>query len=93
MNEVDNEPSVSWEGGLPENGWQGLFDAGFVPVECKAGDLLAFSGTLDHLSLPNHSDKARHTFQLHLVEGPEAGVEWSKSNWLQYPEGKPFEKM
>ena len=84
---------VTWEGKLPERGWQGLFDAGFVPVECKAGDLLAFEGTLDHLSLPNFSDKARHTFQLHLVEGPDAGVTWAPSNWLQYPDGKPFVKM
>jgi phytanoyl-CoA hydroxylase len=93
MNQLDGEPSVPWEGELPESGWQGLFDAGFIPVECKAGDLLAFSGTVDHLSLPNYSDKARHTFQLHLVEGPQAGIEWSKSNWLQYPEGKPFKEM
>mmetsp|Transcript_3933 Transcript_3933/g.7831 ORF Transcript_3933/g.7831 Transcript_3933/m.7831 type:complete len:399 (-) Transcript_3933:43-1239(-) len=84
---------VPWEGKLPQHGWQGLFDAGFVPVECQAGDLLVFEGTLDHLSLPNYSDKARHTFQLHLVEGPAAGITWAPSNWLQYPPGKPFVKM
>ena len=61
-----------------------------------------FPGTLDHLSLPNYSKKSRHTFQLHLVEGPcnegiygekigaEHGVTWSKGNWLQY-RGKPSE--
>ena len=93
MCENNEEKPVDWEGSLPKNGWHGLFEAGFVPVECKAGDLLAFTGTLDHLSLPNHSNKPRHTFQLHLVDGPEAGITWSESNWLQYPDGKPFEKM
>ena len=56
----------------------------FVPVEVKAGDLVVFCGTLDHFSLPNFSDKQRHTFQLHLVEGPNAGITWSPENWLQY---------
>ena len=78
---------VEWEGKLPPN-WeppcQGLFDAGFIPIECESGDLVAFPGTLDHLSLPNYSCEQRHTFQLHLVEGNSAGVIWSRSNWLQY---------
>ena len=56
----------------------------FVPVEVKAGDLVVFCGTLDHFSLPNFSDQQRHTFQLHLVEGSNAGVVWSPENWLQY---------
>ena len=83
-----------WEGKIPEGAWPppccGLFDKGFVPVECSAGDLVVFPGTLDHLSLPNCSQLPRHTFQLHLVEGPKAGVEWSKTNWLQYPSGNAF---
>ena len=86
-----------WEGALPEGSWpppsDGLFEAGFVPVECKAGDLLAFPGLLDHLSLPNTSDAPRHTFQLHLVEGPRAGVTWHHRNWLQYPEGRAFPEL
>jgi ectoine hydroxylase-related dioxygenase (phytanoyl-CoA dioxygenase family) len=60
----------------------------FIPVECNAGDLVVFVGTLDHFSLPNLSTHARHTFQLHLVEGPRAGVTWSPENWLQYPPPK-----
>ena len=35
----------------------------------------------------------RHTFQLHLVEGEAEGVRWSKSNWLQYPEGRAFHSL
>ncbi|CAD7929249.1 unnamed protein product [Amoebophrya sp. A25] len=69
---------------------EGLFEQRFIPVECGKGDLVVFPGTLDHLSLANRSEKSRHTFQLHLVEGPAAGVTWSDSNWLQYPAGEKF---
>ncbi|GMI46931.1 hypothetical protein TrCOL_g8442 [Triparma columacea] len=86
--------AAPWEGKLPEDSWpppsEGLFAAGFVPVECEAGDLVVFPGTLDHLSLPNYSSKPRHTFQLHMVEGPGGGRKWSSSNWLQYGGGKEF---
>lgn len=73
--------AVPWEGKLPENSLppcHGLFEAGFVPIECKAGDLLLFPGELDHLSLPNYSPLQRHTFQLHLVDGPGAGTAWAE---------------
>ena len=103
-----DNPHVTWEGGIPStvnmkdrgdnrapsnSVHESLFDAGFVPVECKAGDLVTFCGLLDHLSLPNYSDQTRHTFQLHLVEGPKAGVTWSPKNWLQYPQGAPFLRL
>mmetsp|Transcript_47114 Transcript_47114/g.98790 ORF Transcript_47114/g.98790 Transcript_47114/m.98790 type:complete len:405 (-) Transcript_47114:294-1508(-) len=99
--QLDNNPKnekVTWEGALPKDSLPGpqctgLYDAGFVPVPCKAGDLLAFVGQLDHLSLPNSSNESRHTFQLHCVEGEDAGVTWSKENWLQYPPGVPFMKL
>jgi phytanoyl-CoA hydroxylase len=88
---------AAWEGRLPDGAsplpCDGLFTAGFVPVEVKAGDLVCFAGQLDHLSLPNHSDAARHTFQLHLVEGSAAGITWSGSNWLQYPAGEAFPRV
>lgn len=90
---VEDADTVPWEGKLPEGSFprcEGLFSNGFVPVQCKSGDLLAFCGELDHLSLPNCSEKQRHTFQLHLVDGPGAGILWSKSNWLQYPEDEEF---
>ena len=78
---------LSWEGALPPS------LEGFLPVEVKAGDLVTFCGTLDHWSLPNFSESQRHTFQLHLVEGPSEGVSWSPSNWLQYPSGKDFLRL
>jgi len=90
----DDNNDVPWDGALPGDGSsEALLDAGFIPIECQAGDLLAFNGELDHLSLPNHSDRARHTFQLHCVEGPSQGVTWSEYNWLQYPDGKPFVRL
>lgn len=93
------EHEITWDGNLPGTDesdvdtMKALLDAGFVPIECKAGDLLAFCGELDHLSLPNKSENARHTFQLHLVEGPNESVVWSESNWLQYEGGKPFQRL
>jgi phytanoyl-CoA hydroxylase len=92
---------VTWDGGLPEtvqvlladnDKFPTIFNS-FVPVEVQAGDLVVFCGTLDHFSLPNFSNLPRHTFQLHLVEGPDAGVEWSPKNWLQYPTNKSFLKL
>ena len=70
-----------------------LLQLGFLPIECKAGDVLLFCGTIQHLSMKNQSlsdsNNARHTFQLHLIEGPNnnntGGVTWSPYNWLQYP--------
>jgi hypothetical protein len=93
-----------WLGKVP--GWQqhgsvkysaeteaALLEAGFVALPVKAGDLVCFPGTTDHLSLANHTPHARHTYQLHLVEGPGAGVEWSRDNWMQYPPHLSFPSL
>ena len=85
----NGDANVPWEGELPLS----LSKTGFIPVEVKAGDLVAFCGTLDHLSLPNFSSLQRHTFQLHLVEGPREGIKWSHENWLQYPSGAEFVRL
>lgn len=86
-----------WEGKMPP-GWdlssfKGLKERGFEPLECKPGDLVVIHGSIDHLSLPNTSNRERETFQLHLVEGPKAGVKWSARNWLQYPSGQRFPSL
>lgn len=95
--QLDDGNEVPWDGKLPDNSFDsnfsGLYDNGFIPVPCKAGDLLVFTGELDHLSLPNYSSRARHTFQLHCVEGEQVGVLWSKENWLQYPASVPFTRL
>eukprot|EP01060_Flectonema_neradi_P027018 TRINITY_DN3665_c0_g1_i1.p1 TRINITY_DN3665_c0_g1~~TRINITY_DN3665_c0_g1_i1.p1 ORF type:complete len:306 (+),score=61.25 TRINITY_DN3665_c0_g1_i1:146-1063(+) len=67
--------------------------AGYTPLPVKAGDVVLIHGEVYHLSLGNKSDASRHTFQLHLIEGPSEGVTWSPTNWLQYPEGEPFPKL
>lgn len=79
--ELDETKVSPFEGGLPPG--SDPRTGGFVPVPVNAGDLFVIHGAVDHLSLPNKSDKSRHTFQLHLVEGPQAGVTWDKGNWLQ----------
>ena len=95
VDDEDNNPAMQWEGtlppGVPED--QGARDAGFVPFECKQGDLVLIHGSVDHLSLKNTSAKSRHTYQLHLIEGPSEGVEWSKENWLQLSGGRPFLRL
>lgn len=86
---------VHWEGAMPQGSSpkEGIKNAGFVPLECQKGDLVLIHGQVDHLSLANTSGASRHTFQLHLVEGPSAGVQWSKNNWLQYPHGESFPSL
>jgi hypothetical protein len=49
-------------------------------------------GAVDHLSLDNTSPLERQTFQLHLVD-TVGGVEWAKTNWMQYREGWTFPKL
>ncbi len=68
-------------------------ELGFVPVPAEAGDLVVLHGQVDHLSMPNTSAHSRHSFQLHLVEGCEAGARWYPDNWLRYPTGKSFPKF
>lgn len=102
---ADGEAARAWEGNWPkvESGeaeaearqlaaaQSELSARGFVPLPVAAGDLVVFPGTLDHLSLPNSSPQARHTFQLHMVEGPP--VEWAAENWLQYPPRSAFPQL
>ncbi|KNC81189.1 hypothetical protein SARC_06472 [Sphaeroforma arctica JP610] len=62
----------------------------YVPLMMKAGDAVFLHGAFMHKSYANKSGKARHSFQLHLVEGPSGGAQWSEGNWLQYPPGQSF---
>eukprot|EP01059_Diplonema_ambulator_P020195 TRINITY_DN33912_c0_g1_i1.p1 TRINITY_DN33912_c0_g1~~TRINITY_DN33912_c0_g1_i1.p1 ORF type:complete len:315 (+),score=66.50 TRINITY_DN33912_c0_g1_i1:61-1005(+) len=66
---------------------------GFVPCPVSAGDLVLIHGEVDHMSFPNKTPISRHTFQLHLVEGPGEGITWAPTNWLQYPDGRPFPSL
>ncbi len=63
--------------------WPG---AGAVPVEVKAGTLVVFHGLLPHYSAPNRSNKSRHAFTLHAVDGD---ARYSSLNWLQRDDSFP----
>ncbi|XP_010513872.1 PREDICTED: phytanoyl-CoA dioxygenase [Camelina sativa] len=53
----------------------------FVPIEMKAGSLIAIHGDLIHQSFENLSPKSRHAYSLHVVESD--GCKWAKDNWIQ----------
>lgn len=51
-----------------------------IPLEVSAGTLVCFQGTLPHYSAPNHSDKSRQAYTLHITDG---SAHYAESNWLQ----------
>ena len=67
--------------------------AGYTSLPVKAGDVVLIHGEVNHMSLGNKSPDSRHTYQLHLIEGPSEGITWSPTNWLQYPKGEEFPKL
>ncbi|XP_010553849.1 PREDICTED: phytanoyl-CoA dioxygenase [Tarenaya hassleriana] len=53
----------------------------FVPIEMKAGSLIAIHGDLIHQSYENLSPKSRHAYSLHVVESD--GCKWAEDNWIR----------
>jgi phytanoyl-CoA hydroxylase len=53
---------------------------GYVPLEAGRGTLILLHGALPHLSGPNTSDRSRHAYAVHVVEGAAA---YPADNWLQ----------
>jgi phytanoyl-CoA hydroxylase len=53
----------------------------------EAGTLVLLHNALVHYSLENLSDKSRHAYSVHVVEG---GYEYPADNWLQRPQNAPF---
>ena len=51
-----------------------------VPLEVEAGTLVLLHGSLPHWSAANTSDRSRHAYTLHVIEG---GAEYPDDNWLQ----------
>lgn len=64
----------------------------FVAAEVEMGTLICLHGHLIHFSNENHSEKSRHAYAVHFVEGKD-GYEWSEENWLQRPDNMPFEPL
>lgn len=53
---------------------------GLVPLEARRGTLILLDGALPHRSGPNHSDRARHAYTLHAIDG---AAHYPADNWLQ----------
>jgi phytanoyl-CoA hydroxylase len=53
-----------------------------VPLEARRGTLVLLDGALPHRSGPNLSDKPRHAYTIHAIDG---SAEYLPDNWLQRP--------
>jgi phytanoyl-CoA hydroxylase len=51
-----------------------------VALNAKKGALVALHGLLPHWSGPNRSDRSRHAYTLHVIDG---AATYSADNWLQ----------
>jgi phytanoyl-CoA hydroxylase len=58
-----------------------------VCLEAKAGTVILLHGDLVHWSDQNFSDRFRHAYTIHVVEGD---FTWSTENWIQRPSYFPF---
>jgi phytanoyl-CoA hydroxylase len=54
-----------------------------VALEAPRGTLVVLHGLLPHASAPNRSDRPRHAYALHVIDGT---AEYAADNWLQRPE-------
>ena len=55
---------------------------GLMPLEAPRGTLVVLHGLLPHLSGPNLSDKPRHAYTVHVIDGT---ADYPADNWLQRP--------
>ena len=58
------------------------FEETTIPVEVKKGSLVLLHGRLPHYSRENTSNKSRHAYTLHVIDGNK---DYPKENWLQRP--------
>jgi phytanoyl-CoA hydroxylase len=59
---------------------------GYVPLEAPQGTLVVLHGLLPHKSGPNRSDRSRHAYAVHAVDG---GAAYPADNWLRRTEAMP----
>jgi phytanoyl-CoA hydroxylase len=52
-------------------------------LEAPRGTLVVLHGLLPHASAPNRSDRPRHAYALHVIDG---SAEYASDNWLQRPD-------
>ncbi len=62
-------------------------DAEFVPLEAAKGTLILLDGMLPHGSAANRSDRSRHAYTLHVIDG---NCRYPPENWLQRGSDMPL---
>jgi phytanoyl-CoA hydroxylase len=60
---------------------------GEVPLEAAAGTMIVLHGSLPHRSGPNRSEKSRHAYTLHVIDGT---AHYPDDNWLQRDPAMPL---
>ncbi|MGH1481089.1 MAG: phytanoyl-CoA dioxygenase family protein [Geminicoccales bacterium] len=60
---------------------------GLVPLEVECGSLIVLHGLLPHWSAPNHSNKSRHAYTLHIIDGD---AHYNDDNWLIRADDMPL---
>ncbi len=65
-------------------------DREFVPLQTPKGTLVVLHGRLPHGSAANRSDRSRHAYSLHVVDGACA---YAGENWLQRSPDMPLRRL
>ena len=65
----------------------------FIPMPARRGTLILLDGNLPHKSDHNYSDKTRHAYTLHIIEGDPDRAEYPNDNWLLRDAGMPFQNL
>lgn len=60
--------------------WPPLSEGSYVPLVAPKGTLVVLHGRLPHLSGANTSDRSRHAYTFHAIDGTCA---YPSDNWLQ----------
>ena len=58
-----------------------------VPLEVRAGSMIVLHGLLPHMRHAKRSERTRHAYTMHIIEGRADYPEW---NWLQRPTEMPL---
>ncbi len=58
-----------------------------VPLPAPQGTVLVFGGLFPHMSSANRSNKSRHAYTLHVVDG---AADYPADNWLRRPDYLPL---
>ncbi|WP_310618680.1 phytanoyl-CoA dioxygenase family protein [Flexibacterium corallicola] len=58
-----------------------------APLKAPKGTLIILHGQVPHKSAPNTSERSRHAYAIHMIDGR---AKWSVDNWLVRPQEKPM---